>query len=96
MRRLTFHSAADGVPVWNPDGKRLVFGSYRDGPTNLYVKEVHAATPETRLLMSDVDKYPTDWSRDGRYLMYEASTLETGWDLWVLRTEPGSNSTTEA
>jgi WD40 repeat protein len=91
VRRLTSNPAADGVPVWSPDGSRLAFASWRDGGSNLYLKEAHGSAPETRLLASNAHKYPTDWSRDGRYLMYEASTKETSWDLWVLRTDAAAN-----
>ncbi len=92
VRRLTSNPSADGVPVWNPDGTRVVFASWRDGHSNLYVKNAHGSAPETRLLASDSDKYPTDWSRDGRLLMYETVSAETGWDLWVLPTNAGANS----
>ena len=71
VRRLT----------WDPCGRRragLESGRNAGGIrfvarrlSNLYVKEAHGAGPETRLLASDANKYPTDWSRDGRFLMYE-------------------------
>jgi predicted Ser/Thr protein kinase len=90
VRRLTSDPGVNGVPIWSPDGSRLAFASGRDGRSNLYVKEAHGSAPEIRLLASDADKYPTDWSRDGQYLMYETLSTETGWDLWVLRTDAGA------
>jgi eukaryotic-like serine/threonine-protein kinase len=91
VRRVVSNPAADGVPVWSPDGSRLAFASWRDGRTNLYVKEAHGSSPETRLLSSDADKYPTDWSRDGKYLMYETLSNDTGWDLWVMRADASAS-----
>src|SRR5439155_18590961 len=36
------------------------------------------------LLESPLTKNPTDWSSDGRFLMYSVQDLKTGSDLWVL------------
>jgi len=36
------------------------------------------------LLKSDNFKLPTDWSRDGRYLIYREIDAKTKYDLWVL------------
>ncbi len=94
VSRLTSHPAADGVPVWSPDASQVAFASWRDGgDSNLYVKRVHGSAPETRLLASHGNKYPTDWSRDGGYLMYQEAAVGTGWDLWVLRTDRLANGT---
>jgi predicted Ser/Thr protein kinase len=93
VRRLTSHPADDAMPVWSPDGTRVAFASWRDDRSNLYVINAHGSTPETRLLGSDANKYPTDWSRDGRFLLYEAGSPETGQDLWVLHTDAGANVT---
>lgn len=40
---LTHDLAADGWPVWTPDGKRVVFSSARDGTFCLYAMEVSGA-----------------------------------------------------
>lgn len=31
LMRFTFDAAADGAPLWTPDGKRIIFRSDRDG-----------------------------------------------------------------
>ena len=36
--RFTFHPSGDGGPLWSPDGSRVVFGSGRNGPVNLFQK----------------------------------------------------------
>ncbi len=94
VSRLTSHPAEDGVPVWSPDASQVAFASWRDGgDSNLYVKNVHSSAPETPLLASHSNKYPTDWSRDGRYLMYHEAAVGTGWDLWVLRMDRAASGT---
>ena len=82
--RFTFHAAIDSMPVWSPDGGRIVFSSGRDGPLNLYQKISSGAGNETALLQSNTAKTPFDWSRDGRFLVYASQDPKTRLDLWVL------------
>ena len=81
--RFTFHPAADFASSWSPDGGKLAFNSFRDGPANLYWKDTSGAAEEQLLLGDNTFKAPTDWSRDGRYLLF--GVQEKGsWDLWIL------------
>jgi len=83
-QRFTFDSALDFYPVWSPDGSRIVWASARDGIMNLYQKELSGAGEETLLLKSDYSKFPTDWSLDGRFIIYYQNDPKTKWDVWVL------------
>jgi Tol biopolymer transport system component len=81
--RFTFDPAIDDNAVWSPDGNRIVFASARDGGgRNLYMKNAGGAGQEELLLRTDGSKYPTDWSRDGRYILY--TDVKVGLDIWVL------------
>jgi len=82
--RLTFHPAADAYAVWSPDGGRIAFGSRRERAVQLYWKAASGAGAEELLLKSDTVVVPTDWSRDGRYLVYTNLDPKTRNDLWVL------------
>ncbi len=82
--RFTFDPAREGAPVWSPDGRLIAFYSSRDGPQNLYQKAASGAGEEQLLLKTDQDKYPTDWSRDGRFLLYTEQDSKSAEDLWVL------------
>jgi len=82
--RFTFHPAGEGAPVWSPDGSRIAFFSSRNGPWNLYQKAASGAGEEEFLLKTSANQYPTDWSRDGRFLLYTEEDPKTGADLWVL------------
>jgi eukaryotic-like serine/threonine-protein kinase len=88
VSRFTSNPAADGVPFWSPDGSTIVFASWRDGSSNLYIKLANGSQPERLLFGSNTTKYPSDWSPDGRYIMFESSSLDTASDLWVLPTTP--------
>jgi eukaryotic-like serine/threonine-protein kinase len=83
--RFTFDPASDSSPVWSPDGSRIVWSSTRDGGIqNLYQKTVSGAGEEMVLWKSDYPKLPTDWSRDGRFIIYYQIDPKTNSDVWFL------------
>jgi Tol biopolymer transport system component len=83
--RFTFDTTFDRYPTWSPDGNRIVFYGNRKGPADLYQKSSSGAGTEELLLESPLVKIPTDWSRDGRFLLYYISNdPKTGYDIWVL------------
>jgi Tol biopolymer transport system component len=83
--RLTFDKAFDGSAVWSPDGTRIAFDSNRGGQTlNLYVKSSSGAGEEALLLESPQGKTPTDWSKDGRLLVYTRRPAATNLDVCLL------------
>lgn len=69
--------------VWSPDGNWLTFAASRAGVTGLYQKPPNGAGQD-ELLLSATNVEPTDWSQDGRFLLYQRNDPKTKWDLWVL------------
>lgn len=45
---------------------------------------------ETLILQSGGPKQATDWSRDGRLLVYSMYSQKTSWDIWVMPLSEGS------
>jgi Tol biopolymer transport system component len=84
LSRLTFHPAVDDYPVWSPDGTSVLFNSTRDGPARMYQKISTGAGTEELILKSNTPNFPTDWSRDGRFILYENTDPKTSSDLWIL------------
>jgi Tol biopolymer transport system component len=79
--RFTFHLGNDQSGIWSPDGSRIVWASNRSGNFDLYEKDAGSTGQEKLLLQSDHFKFPTDWSRDGRYILYRQIDTQVKYDL---------------
>ncbi|HEY2018760.1 MAG TPA: protein kinase, partial [Bryobacteraceae bacterium] len=79
--------AHEGSPVWSPDGSRLVFFSSgkTEGSFDLYTKPVSGGKMEL-LFANEAAKYPTDWSHDGRYVLFTAVSPSVTADIWAVST----------
>ncbi len=58
------------LPVWSPDGSRIAYGANVRGVFNMYERPSTGAGAETLIQKSDRFQIPTDWSPDGRVLLY--------------------------
>ena len=83
--RFTFSPGGDAsVPLWSPDGKRIVY--LAASAWDLYEKYLDGDGQEKLLMKTPEQKFAADFSRDGKYLVYQSRGKETGWDIWVLPT----------
>jgi Tol biopolymer transport system component len=87
--RLTFDPALEQFPVWSADGGQIVFQSDRTGHRDIYRKSSSGAGSEDLLLESDQITVPSDWSADGRFLLYYTIDPKSARDLWVLPMQQG-------
>jgi Tol biopolymer transport system component len=81
ITRLTF-GGNNNLPAWSRDGREIVFSSQREGSSGIYRKDASGAGQEQQLAQGR--QAVMDWSRDGRYLLYEEPNAKTGWDLMVM------------
>jgi len=82
--------------LWSPDGSRLTFRSNPKGPVEFYERSAAGGGSERTLLpweaygtthVQSANLVPTDWSPDGRQVIFSAPSLASGNDLWLLPLE---------
>jgi eukaryotic-like serine/threonine-protein kinase len=78
--RFTSPTLPGSAPVWSPDGNLIAFGSGR----GLYLKDASGGLKEELLLENGNTKTPSDWSRDGRYIIYTETDPKGQGDIWYL------------
>jgi eukaryotic-like serine/threonine-protein kinase len=92
FNRLTFDPVNEYGPVWSPDDRWIVFTSYRNSAGNLYRKLADGGGEAEVLADSPYRKIATDWSHDGRTVLYHELRQKTRWDISMLRLE-GAHAT---
>jgi eukaryotic-like serine/threonine-protein kinase len=98
-RRFTSDTSYNLAPFWSPKGDRIVFSSNQARQSNLdreykefnlYQKAASGSGQHELLLFTRWAKYPSQWSRDGRFVVYSEFDPKTKWDLWVLPVGEGA------
>ena len=80
---FTFEPETEGHPIWSPDGLNIVYESSRHDWKMRMKPAGGVGTDE--LLFDEPDlQRPQDWSRDGRFLVSDKLTSQTGHDVWIL------------
>ena len=81
--RLTSNPATDTFPIWSPDGSQAAFVSHREGFWGIY--RVGDDEKEELLLKGDQNLLLTsDWSSDGKFIVYRKAHEKTGLDIEIL------------
>jgi hypothetical protein len=81
--RFTSESSSERAPVWSPDGGRIAFTADRSGMWDVFIKSIHQADHVIGA-SGGFGKFTSDWSPDGKFLVYHTPAAQTNWDVWVL------------
>ena len=72
-------------PIWSPDGSSVLFGDSRENANGLFLIDLTPARiGPVPIFESAPEKYPTDWSRNARYLLFTASAPGDRRQVWAL------------
>jgi Tol biopolymer transport system component len=88
--QLTFGEESYNNFAWSPDGSRIAYSASSGGHQHAVIlaKSSNGAGDQEQLSGPPigVQRRPTDWSRDGKYLLYTSGDLSigSGYDLWIL------------
>jgi Tol biopolymer transport system component len=82
--RSTFVTESVRSPVWSPDGRKIAFGG--NSTSQIYVMDVAGNSNAERIFQSQSPAVTTQWSPDGRYLIYSHSA--NAYDVMAL-SNPG-------
>jgi serine/threonine protein kinase/Tol biopolymer transport system component len=86
--RLTFGPVSNYSPVWSPDGKWIAYSSFRNGRHRLYRKLSDGSGAEELLFDDDQIVISSNWSGDGKYLLYSRGPVHAaGEEVWALPLE---------
>jgi serine/threonine protein kinase len=76
-RRSTFDEGRSYPSTWTPDGKAIIFESYRDGRWRIFKQSLDGGAPQLITTEADQDVMDARISPDGAWLLY---TTERGVD----------------
>jgi serine/threonine-protein kinase len=82
-------------PIWHPSDNRIAFGSNRSGAEAVWLMSADGFGQPTHVPNSEVSRYPSSWSPDGKWIAGSQPTTSSGTDIWLVDAE-GTGATTEA
>ena len=68
LRRLTFDSSGNGMSVWTPDSRQIIFESGRTGMPSVYKQAADGTGTVDRLSTSATPQWPTSITPDGTWI----------------------------
>jgi serine/threonine-protein kinase len=84
LTRLTLTPGVDGIGVWTPDSRRVIFTSERTGVRNLFRQAADGSGTVERLTESPNTQYPSAVSPDGRYVIFTEAAPSTADDVMMM------------
>jgi len=81
-------------PVWSPDGRQIALSGLDSGVgatvgKHLYLMPSDASAPPAHLLSRPGDQWPSDWTRDGKSLLFTDTPPNGKRAIWLLPVSRG-------
>ena len=101
--RFAFGGVINASVLWSPDGGKLAFrGFLHGGLIEFFQRSAAGGGNEQPILEAEtyrtaqipsINLIPTDWSPDGRYILFSAPAPASANDLWLLPLSEGRKAT---
>jgi serine/threonine protein kinase len=90
-RQVTSDSLSEASALWSPKGDALIYRSNRGSRSNQLNRVTATGVGGAEVVLSDaqqrelqqISPVPTDWSASGVFVVYQAATSKSGFDLWA-------------
>jgi serine/threonine protein kinase len=82
--RLHSDPVDEAMPLWSPDGAKVLYRSDRAGPPDVYEITIAVPGSEKPVLQAPGVQQPEDVSHDGRLLVYLNDLGTNLWNIWLL------------
>ena len=76
----------DVEPVWSPDGRRIAFRSHRDGPPEIYLRDLETGA-ERNLTNNPAADVEPEWSPDGNWIAFASMRDSLNFDIYIMRAD---------
>jgi len=86
-QRVTTDGGSPSWVGWSPDGKFLTYSSRSDQDRHLFIQRADGSSGPELLAPAVKLGNASDWSQDGRRIIFTVSSQETENDLWILDRE---------
>jgi len=83
-QQMTDGPMHEGSPIWSPDGSRIAHFGKQGDAYDIFVRPAQVGSKAELLLKTADRKFPSDWSHDGKYIVYSVEGAGTRLDLWGL------------
>ncbi|HEU5181004.1 MAG TPA: protein kinase [Candidatus Polarisedimenticolia bacterium] len=71
--RLSFDPRNESSPIWSPDDRRILFFGNFPSRNDLFTVSSDGTGSIETLLSNEADNLPSDWSSDGKFILYQTS-----------------------
>ena len=87
--RISFDPGEDETPIWSPNGEWLIWASSRRGEERSLRRKLADGTGQEEVLWSTPHHmHAGSVTPDGTRILVDLIHPETGFDIWVVQTEP--------
>ena len=81
-QQMTDGPMHEGSPVWSPDGSRIAHFGMQGNAYDIFVRPAQVGSKAELMMKGASQEFPSDWSHDGKYILFSVAGAGTRLDLW--------------